>query len=225
MQSLFLWLWIGFLLAAAGMIIYGLVRNVSRLYWKIVICLIPTLLSAVVVTQAYMRYQAGLGGFKLGVDLVGGTILVYEIDPDRKMAENYKASDLAAALKRRIDPNDLYNVTIRPVGDTRVEIILPTGGAAQAQKSQALWNEVLRQVNEHYKDQLDGEHVEVSRGQVNDLSELVASKIETKQWKTALDKLKERYPAIKDNKDVKIDDTPPGSKESIKGALEKAGIG
>ena len=41
---------------------------------------------------------------------------------------------LAASLKRRIDPADLYNVTIRPVpGDPpRVEIILPTGGRVQA---------------------------------------------------------------------------------------------
>src|ERR1041384_5297987 len=109
MQNLFMWLWIGFCLISLGLIVYGLVRPVSNLYWKIVVCLIPTLLSAVVVTQAYLRYQAGLGGFKLGVDLVGGTILVYEIDPDRKMAEYHKAADLAAALKRRIDPNDLYN--------------------------------------------------------------------------------------------------------------------
>src|SRR5262245_42990663 len=193
MQSIFLWLWIGFVLAAAGMIIYGLVRDVSKLYWKIVICLIPTLLSAVIVTQAYMRYQKGLGGFKLGVDLVGGTILVYEIDPDRKMAENYKSADLAAALKRRIDPNDLYNVTIRPVGDARVEIILPTGGAAQAQKSQAHWNDVLQKVNDQYKDQLDGERVEAGRGQINDLAEQVASKIEDKQWKKTLNALTERF--------------------------------
>ena len=39
---------------------------------------------------------------------------------------------MAAFLKRRIDPADLYNVTIRPVGETRFEIILPTGGAHQA---------------------------------------------------------------------------------------------
>src|SRR5262245_10438981 len=182
MQDLFMWLWIGFCLAAAGMIIYGLVREVSRLYWKIVICLIPILLSAVVVTQAYLRYQAGLGGFKLGVDLVGGTILVYEIDPDRKMAADYKSSDLAAALKKRIDPTDLYNVTIRAVGDTRVEIILPTGGAAQAQKSQSIWNDVQEQVNDHYKDKLAGDKVDVGRGQVNDLADAVTSRIEQKQW-------------------------------------------
>ena len=68
----------------------------------------------------------------LGVDLVGGTILVYEVD-DTKPRDNTKAEDLAAALKRRIDPADLYNITIRPVptNPPRVEIILPTGGSHQ----------------------------------------------------------------------------------------------
>src|SRR5262249_35641994 len=37
-----------------------------------------------------------------------------------------------------IDPTDLYNVTVRPVGNMRVEIILPTGGVAQqAQETEA----------------------------------------------------------------------------------------
>ena len=34
-------------------------------------------------------------------------------------------TDLAAQIKRRIDPTDIKNVTVRPVGDRRVEIILP----------------------------------------------------------------------------------------------------
>src|SRR5438552_3973006 len=83
-------------------------------------------------------------GAKFGVDLVGGTILVYEIDL-RKSAKEFDAKGkkkdegkdgkkkegevrdqaydpirditvLAEALKRRIDPNDLKNVTIRPSG-------------------------------------------------------------------------------------------------------------
>ena len=70
----------------------------------------------------------------------GGTILVYEVDAvqdDRAgPAELQRPEDLAASLKRRIDPADLYNVTIRPVpGDPpRVEIILPTGGPPAGQR-------------------------------------------------------------------------------------------
>ena len=44
------------------------------------ICLIPVLVSLAVVGVAYTKYVGGKGGFKLGVDLVGGTILIYEID-------------------------------------------------------------------------------------------------------------------------------------------------
>ena len=61
--------------------------------------------------------------FKLGVDLKGGTILVYEIDPDKK-PENYNKDQLVAALRRRIDPAGLRDIVIRAVSDTRVEIII-----------------------------------------------------------------------------------------------------
>ncbi|MCI0457534.1 MAG: protein translocase subunit SecD, partial [Gemmataceae bacterium] len=97
----------------------------KRFSWKIVICVVPVLLAGAIVAWAYTH-----NSFKLGVDLVGGTILVYEVDESRKLKE-YQPEQLAASIKRRIDPTDLYNVTVRPVGATRVEIILPTGGVAQ----------------------------------------------------------------------------------------------
>ena len=104
---------------------------------RILICLLPVLAAAVVVGVAWSNYErnssSGLN-FKLGVDLAGGTILVYEVDVDKftdEQAKNkFDAKELVAALKRRIDPGDLKNVTIRPVGKYRVEIILPTGGGA-----------------------------------------------------------------------------------------------
>ena len=65
-----------------------------------------TLGSALVVGRAFSLYSAGEGGFNLGVDLVGGTILVYEVD-ESKTPDNFKAEDLANALHRRIDPAEL----------------------------------------------------------------------------------------------------------------------
>src|SRR5262249_17794706 len=99
-------------------------------FWKIVICVLPVVVAAAVVAVAFRKYEQDQGGFKLGVDLAGGTILVYEVDESKKLPDNYKPEELAASLKRRIDPTDLYNITIRPVGDKRVEIILPTSGAS-----------------------------------------------------------------------------------------------
>jgi SecD/SecF fusion protein len=122
----------------------------KRFFVRIFVCVVPTLLSILVVAWAYNQYVHGQGGFRLGVDLAGGTILVYEVDPT-KMPDNFKAEDLANALKKRIDPADLYNITIRPVAGNppRVEIILPTGGKHQAAAEQENWEKVLAQA---YKD-------------------------------------------------------------------------
>jgi SecD/SecF fusion protein len=118
----------------------------KRFYVRILVCLIPTLLSLAVVGWALHRYYVvDGGGIRRGVDLAGGTILVYEVDlsKTKEVLSSEKKEELAAALKRRIDPNDLYNITIRPAGEGRVEIILPTGGLHQAQLEQRNWDNIL----------------------------------------------------------------------------------
>jgi SecD/SecF fusion protein len=159
--------------------------------WKIFLCVAPVLLALWPTVLAVYRYQHGLpGSFKLGVDLVGGTILVYEIDV-RKMQErtaggDVRASDrkadinlLASSLKRRIDPNDLYNIVIRPAGETRVEIVLPTGGAYQTELAEERWKEVLDKVKTVYdlKDL-----PEIGRGKVRDLIDFIYKKEAEKSW-------------------------------------------
>jgi SecD/SecF fusion protein len=93
--------------------------------------MVPVVLGIAVCAWAYTKDR-----FRLGVDLVGGTILVYEVDTSKQQGE-VKPDELAAALKRRIDPADLYNVTIRPIPSEtpRVEIILPTGGYASGKQT------------------------------------------------------------------------------------------
>lgn len=98
---------------------------------RILICLVPVLVGIYVCAWATLRDK-----FRLGVDLVGGTILIYEVDTSKQQGE-VQPDELAAALKRRIDPADLYNVTIRPIKSDppRVEIILPTGGYASGRQT------------------------------------------------------------------------------------------
>lgn len=110
--------------------------------------MVPVVLGIGVCAWAYYA-----GKFRLGVDLVGGTILVYEVDTSKQQGEEIKPDELAAALKRRIDPADLYNVTIRPIaGETpRVEIILPTGGQSQQRAEEQAWNELRDQAAQHFQ--------------------------------------------------------------------------
>jgi SecD/SecF fusion protein len=109
---------------------------------RTIICLIPTLLAAALVVNAYLKDPEHFSGFKRGIDLSGGTILVYEVDQDasRHIAGNdaqgtrgrAKAdATLANALKRRIDPADLLGVVVRPIGESRVELILPYGSRTE----------------------------------------------------------------------------------------------
>ncbi len=66
----------------------------------------------------------------LGVDLKGGTILVYEIDPEKQAelkANNspITSQDLVAPLTQRINPSGTQEIVIRPYGESQIEIIVP----------------------------------------------------------------------------------------------------
>ena len=52
-------------------------------FWPLVICIVPAVLALTVDGMATQRYLAGEGGFRIGVDLGGGTTLIYEVDLNR----------------------------------------------------------------------------------------------------------------------------------------------
>ncbi len=82
-------------------------------FWKFLICTLPCALALWVTIDAVTRYVRGeSGGFKLGTDLVGGTILVYEIDwrktskdYDAKKKKDEKEGRKGAAQEAAYDPN------------------------------------------------------------------------------------------------------------------------
>ncbi len=65
------------------------------------------------------------GKLKLGIDLSGGTILVYEIKKERLEQAAIDMDHLVAALQKRINPTGTLDIAIRPIGVNRIEIVLP----------------------------------------------------------------------------------------------------
>ncbi len=64
----------------------------------------------------------------LGIDLSGGTILVYEMAPGKKIdgaSQNITSEDLVEPLTRRINPSGTQEIVIRPYGESQIEIIIP----------------------------------------------------------------------------------------------------
>ena len=113
----------------------------QRNYFRgMIICLVPTLIAG---------YFAVFGEYKKGIDLAGGTILVFEVDKEKTNARlsnegraaGFGQSDedikkLAENIKRRVDPVDTRGVIGRPVGDGRIEILLPFSEKKKAGQEQ-----------------------------------------------------------------------------------------
>ncbi|MFN4258986.1 MAG: protein translocase subunit SecD [Gemmataceae bacterium] len=160
-----------------------------------------------VVSSAYQRYVRGEGGFKLGVDLVGGTILVYEVDPERK-SEDFDLGQLVDILRGRIDPNGVKNITLRPAGDERVEIILPTGGTHLARIEQQRWQELLTKVQENYP-QTQGKLQDLERGDTQGLIESIRHQINAQKWNTLLRDIEKQWPKVAAEKlaEINVGDT------------------
>lgn len=203
----------------------------NRAYW----CLLSLLVGSWVTGSAVARYVRGEGGFKLGVELVGGTTLEYEVDVQRlketkgeQEVANLNPSTMVAFLKRRIDPNDLYNVTIRSIRDKyHYEIVLPTGSAYQANLKQEAWSALLQAVRENpaWKDVLTGVDLDVKLNHDRDLIYRVKQAVDKKSWATAIAGFKEKFASqLKDKPDIKLDGIEPGSLIPIVEAVKTANI-
>src|SRR5262245_4827605 len=68
---------------------------------------------------------------KPGIDLSGGTILVYEAV---NLPSTFKMDELIASLKHRVDPEGVREIPIRQIGNNRLEIILPAAEADEVEE-------------------------------------------------------------------------------------------
>jgi len=82
---------------------------------------------------------------KPGLDIAGGTRLIYEIDTSQLPPSERKgiAQEMIPVLLRRIDPANAANLVIRPQGDTRIEIQVPAAGAETRLRREA-YEQALR---------------------------------------------------------------------------------
>jgi SecD/SecF fusion protein len=185
---------------------------------RIIICLLPLLIATLVTVSATARYFNGEGGFKLGVDLVGGTILVYEVDKketdrrtdkaarDEFMPDSEFIRRLAESVKRRIDPADLYNYTVRPLGTDRIEVILATGNAYQVELERRNWQELLDEVQRKYDFSEDDLKLlgTVEVGREGELVSRIAELLDRAPWQRSIEKIRGRYPKLTEAEAKKV---------------------
>lgn len=78
---------------------------------------------------------------KLGIDLSGGTILVYEVTPE-SLSSGFDMDELIAALKQRADPQGVRETPIRKIGGNRIEIILPKASPEEVEEVKKMLTDV-----------------------------------------------------------------------------------
>src|SRR5436190_12863261 len=127
------------LLIVASIAIGILMANSLRMRdygWKIGLILSTVLVSTFVVL---------FGDFKLGVDLKGGVILVYEVN-ELETAQlrhgtresEWNMGQLIAVITRRLNPTGLKEIVVRPFGPKQVEIVVPDVDPAEIDKIKEL---------------------------------------------------------------------------------------
>jgi SecD/SecF fusion protein len=81
---------------------------------------------------------------KPGLDLAGGTSLIYEIDTADMQDEDTRglSQNMITVLKRRVDPKGVRNLIWRPLGNTRFEIQMPLA-SAEARAARGAYEEAL----------------------------------------------------------------------------------
>jgi SecD/SecF fusion protein len=101
----------------------------KNLSWKIV------LIVALVILAAWTLYPPSKT-LKPGIDLGGGTSLIYEVDAKGLGQEEKRglSERVITVLRRRIDPANIQNLVWRPQGSTRFEIQMPLASAEARDK-------------------------------------------------------------------------------------------
>jgi len=95
-----------------------------NLAWKIVVIVVLPLVAA-------LRLYPPGKTLKPGIDLAGGTSLIYEINTQGLKEPEKKglSQRMITVLQRRIDPANIQNLIWRPQGNTRFEIQVPLASA------------------------------------------------------------------------------------------------
>ncbi|MCE9605227.1 MAG: protein translocase subunit SecD [Planctomycetia bacterium] len=85
---------------------------------------------------------------KLGIDLRGGVILVYELLPnkDGALPSNETMDKLVGTVKRRVDPGNVMEITVRPYGTDKIEVIVPSPTEAKTVAEAGDDQEELRRI-------------------------------------------------------------------------------
>jgi SecD/SecF fusion protein len=79
-----------------------------------------------------VQHKNPMDALRMGIDLAGGADLIFQIDTEKAAQDQKKVTPevmqrLIGAVTRRLDPASQEQITVRQVGNDRIEVIIPGG--------------------------------------------------------------------------------------------------
>ena len=126
------------LVVASSLIGHWLAKalRVTDYGWKFGVILFAILASAVVVFLGWPP--------KLGVDLGGGSILVYKVDETKTDWRPEKMDSLLASIGKRVNPGGQKEISVKSLGNDMVEIVMPSVSGSTKEEKQAEAEEIRK---------------------------------------------------------------------------------
>ena len=104
--------------------------------WKFGIILFAILASVVVVVRGWPP--------KLGVDLGGGSILVYKVDETKTVWRPDKMDSLLTSISKRVNPGGQKEISVKSLGNDMVEIVMPSVSGSTDEEKQVEADEIRK---------------------------------------------------------------------------------
>jgi len=109
--------------------------------WKFSLILAVTLLSSFFVYTGWPP--------KLGVDLGGGALLVYQVDLEKLQGslDSSRMDALVSSISKRVNPGGQKEITVRPLGSDKIQITMPAVSGSDAKEKQAESDQIKRTIS------------------------------------------------------------------------------
>ncbi len=126
------------LLVGSGVIGHWLAKalRVADYGTKFAIILFAIFASLVVVVRGWPP--------KLGVDLGGGSILVYEVDKTKTAWRPDKMDSLLTSISKRVNPGGQKEISVKSLGSDMVEIVMPSVSGSTKEEKQVEAEEIRK---------------------------------------------------------------------------------
>ncbi len=93
--------------------------------FRIGVCLFAVVMSVAPFVSAFVTGRPLEDTLRLGIDLKGGTNIVFKVQGEGKQVTSAIMDKMVGAVAKRINPSGTEEITVRQVGSDRIEVIVP----------------------------------------------------------------------------------------------------